>query len=223
MALVKEKYPKIRFEITTRASVVSKKIALLFHKAGITRCDLGMETMSQTELASVRKDMRGEQLKRAVKYLAEANIETKLFHITFPGKISIPTIEFLLELSTSEVPFLVQSAYLRSIPNPQSPPFFSEQDQKVFCKKSDSIEQIMEWVLVNLAFRSTNTFLNEPCFQDNLREALIRGDDLRSFFDIPQPNNKMTLILNLEFEGRRYFFRHIRKAPFMRCFKVESA
>jgi len=110
MVLLQKKHPKNRFEITTRVDIISRKNALLFRKAGVVRCDLGMETMSEMELASVHKGFKREKIRKAVRYLAEVGIETKLFHITFPQKISIPTIEFLLELSRSRVPFLVQSA-----------------------------------------------------------------------------------------------------------------
>lgn len=221
MMLARSKYPKIRFEITTRANVVSKNNAAMFCRAGVVRCDLGMETMSEAELASVRKDVKKERLRNAVEYLSEAGIETKLFHITFPRMISVSTIEFLLELSQNNVPFLVQSAYLRNIPDPRSSPVFSSQDQKIFCEESDSVEQIMEWILVNLAFKSTNTFLHEPRLQEHLRKALSERIDLRTLFETAQSSKEITLKLKTNFGGRRYVFRHAKKAPFMWCLKEE--
>jgi hypothetical protein len=222
MILARVKYPKIRFEITTRANIVSKENAQLFCRAGITRCDLGMETMSETDLASVRKDIKKERLQKAVRYLAEVGIETKLFHITFPGRISVPTLDFLVELSQDNIPFLIQSAYLRKIPDPQSLPLFSKQDQKVFCEEDDSIEQIMEWVLVNLAFRSTNTFFHEPWFHEKLCDALSRGVDPKTFFEISQSTGETILKLKAEFDGRKYTFVHTKKTPFMWCLKRGS-
>jgi hypothetical protein len=222
MISTRTRYPKIRFEITTRANIVSKKNAAMFREAGVVRCDLGMETMSEAELASVRKDIKKERLKGAVECLAEAGIKTKLFHITFPHVISISTIEFLLELSQSDVPFLVQSAYLRNIPDSQSPPVFSNQDQKIFYEGSDSVEQIMEWILVNLAFESTNTFLHEPKLQEYLRKALSENRNLKTFFEVFQSNNETILKLKMDFGERRYVFRHTKKAPFMRCLRKET-
>lgn len=222
MVSIRGRYPRIRFEVTTRANIISKENAKLFRRAGIVRCDLGMETMSETDLVSVRKDVKKERLQKAVEYLAEAEIETKLFHITFPRRISRPTIEFLLELSRENIPFLIQSAYLRDIPNSQSAPHFYDQDQKVFCEKSDSIEQIMEWVLVNLAFKSTNTFLYESQLQEKLGHALNNGIDLATFFEVAHSDNKTVIILKEEFSGQRYSFRHTKKAPFMWCLRRES-
>lgn len=222
MASLKRLYPRIRFEVTTRASVVSRKKAELFQKAGIARCDLGMETMSQEELRSVRKDIKKGTLEEAVKYLAELGIETKLFHITFPGKLSVPTVRFLLGLSERGVPFVVQSAYLRKTPTSQDEPSFSDQDQKVFCDESDSVEQLMEWMLVNLAFKSTNTFLHEPLLRDQLRYALSHGADLKSLFEVSWRNDRVVLRLKTGLGGRKYVLFPKKRTPFMWCLKVEA-
>jgi len=80
----------------------------------------------------------------------------------------------------------------------------------------------MEWMLVNLAFKSINTFLHEPRFQENLRNALSQDIDLKTLFEIAQSNSGITLNLKADFDGQRYFFRHKRKTPFTWCFKKTS-
>lgn len=222
MISTRNRYPRIKFEVTTRADAITRNNAQLFRKAGITRCDLGMETMSEKELASFHKDVKRETLQRAVGLLSQAGVEIKLFHITIPGRISNSTIEFLLKLSDDNAPFLVQSAYLRNIPHAEISPHFLSQDQKVFCKESDSIEQIMEWILVNLAFRSTNTLFHEPSLRDKLHDALSRGVDLKEFFDLSLFNGDTVLKLKSEFSEQKYSFSLSNKTPFMWCLTRDS-
>jgi hypothetical protein len=153
--------------------------------AGITRVGIGMETMEKKSLQGVSKKTTPRKTRQAVDLLGKARLEAKLFHVVFPGKFSEKTIRFLMELSESGIPFKIQSSFLRSLPDRNSRPEFSLRDQTTYFPGKDTVEQLMECLLANMAFPSTNIKFNEkgdPALRRNIKLLLERGISLKSLF-----------------------------------------
>jgi radical SAM superfamily enzyme YgiQ (UPF0313 family) len=114
----------VRFEMLTRAEMIDKAMADALATAGVTRCAIGMETMSELQLNNVHKSVTANHTRRAIELLSERDIEVKLFHILFPDCFSTETLSFLSELSKKNIRFIVQSSLLRELPDRQSSPEF---------------------------------------------------------------------------------------------------
>jgi hypothetical protein len=79
----------------------------------------------------------------------------------------------------------------------------------------------MEWMLVNLAFKSTNTFLHAPWLQSVLIDAFNKGIDLKTLFEVTESNDEIMLKLATGLDGHKYLFHHTKKTPFMWCLRKE--
>lgn len=175
-------WPVVGIEILTRPELVTDSYVDALKHAGIRRCAIGMETMDRVGLGSIHKTLLPNKTEQAVYRLAERGIETKLFHIVFPNLLSEATIAFFLKLSESGAPFVVQTSFLRELPNRLSRHSFVTQDQTVYVHGKDTPEQLMEWLLTNAAFPSMDMGRADPSLQEVIRKALLKGKPLRSLF-----------------------------------------
>jgi hypothetical protein len=149
-----ESFPQLKFEVLTRPELVTLAFAEALRRAGVVRCAIGMETMDKESLAGAKKTLAPSATEKAAILLAGAGIQTKLFHIVFPGRLSEETILFLSRLHREKIPFTMQSSFLRKLPARYSAHSFLDQDQTVFVQNTDTEEQLREWMLVNIAFPS---------------------------------------------------------------------
>lgn len=148
-------YPHVRLEVLTRPELVTDAFCTTLKRARCVRCAVGMESMDEASLAGVNKQLRPNRTRVALQRLAAAGIETKLFHILFPGRYSTSTVRFLMELTTEGLPFIVQSSLLRQQPGGHATLHASRyQDQRIFQPQLDTPEQIAEYMACNLAFNS---------------------------------------------------------------------
>lgn len=203
------------FEIVTRANMISKEFARAMKEAGVIRCDIGMETMTDKNLKSVKKGTNPEVIKQAVEHLTNQNIQVKLFHITFPGKISSDTLMFMFSLEEKGIDFLVQSSYLRTLPTTKSAPMFFEQDQFVFVPEKDDIQQLMERILVNLCFKSMDTGYYDDSLMKEVKKIIESGSSLELLFDIEKESeNRFKLKLRPSLNSHLYLYIHNKTRPF---------
>lgn len=185
--------PEVKFDVITRPEYVTKDFAEELKAAGIVRCGIGMETMDREILKNYSKAITPEDVRTAVKFLAEAGIEVRLFHLIFPGKISVKTLEFLLELSREEVSFVIQSSFLRSLPTSESRAEFWTQDRTVFNPAQDTFEQLMEYLLINLAFPSMDLDFEDSEIRNLIKKNLEKGRRLKTLFSQSRENGKIVL------------------------------
>jgi hypothetical protein len=180
---IKQQYSRLQFEILTRSELVTEERANQWSEMGVVRCGIGMETMTQASLDAVNKHTKSDTTHRAAHFLSKAGIETKLFHILFPGCLSTETVAFLDELDREGVPFRVQSSMLRDLPMPISNNGdFLQQDQTIFVPGKDTLHQLQEWLLVNLAFPSMDIGQCSAEVRESIRKVLQEGGDLESLF-----------------------------------------
>lgn len=202
---VAHEFPALSLEVLTRPEFVTDKFAELLRSAGVKRCALGMETMDQSELARVRKTLRISMTSKAVYKLAERGIEVKLFHIMFPKRYSWSTVRFLSELQQQGVKFVVQSSFLRPLAHPESGSDYLSYDHTVFVPTYDSLEQLKEWLVVNLAFPSMDVGLEgNPDLQELVAKA-ASAQDLLNRFEIRRGS---FLEVWLTANGRSYGYVH---------------
>lgn len=206
---------KTNFEVVTRADIISNSFVQAMKKAGVSRCDIGMETMSSEQLEKVKKNLNPHITIKAIELLSQAEIQTKLFHIVFPGRISTETLGFLAELSQRKIDFIIQSSYLRELPTPNSPPHFIEQDQRVFDPEKDSIEQLMEYTLVNLCFKSMDTQYRETEELTVIIEKYLKNNlPLENLFKYTGIKNNFRLDFIPKLNGNSYAYLHKKGIPF---------
>lgn len=193
LALFHVKNSKVKFEVITRPEYLTEVFVEKLKKAGIVGVGLGMEIMSQAVLDSLLKNSKPALVKRAVLNLAESGIRTKLFHIASPESISVETINFLLELTASRIKFIVQSSFLRPLPTPQLYEEAWTQDRTVFNPKQDTLERLMEYLLVNLAFPSMDLDFEDSEIREMIKKALESGQDLKTLFSQSKEGGKIIL------------------------------
>ncbi len=192
---LKGSYPAIAFEVLTRPELITKEFAQKLKSMGVVRCGIGMETMSEDQLKEVSKTVRTNKTSRAVYTLAEQGIQTKLFHMLFYKKLSVETIQFVLQLSKDKVPFIVQSSFNRPLSNPSSTNPI-QYDQTVFHPIWDTHEELLEYLLINLAFPSMdvgNSMEHQAELQTILSRMISNGDDLKFLAEFNSENNFLTL------------------------------
>lgn len=199
-------YPWVKFKVSTRADMIEPEFIQAMSEAGISECDIGMETKEGKKLADVKKKIRPEMTCQAVEILSEHGIMTKLFHIAFPGKFSVDTIRFLADLSKRWLPFKVQSSFLRTLPDRNSP-LDQIQDQTVFApSRGDTLEQAMEIMLANVPFPSMSmVFDGREEARDALMLYLNEGGDLSNLFEVIRENGEdggTSIVMTL---GRKRF------------------
>jgi hypothetical protein len=163
----------------TRVNLVTEKFAQKLKQAGFDSIGLGIETMTKNQLGEIQKKVVPRQSQKAVRILHQEGIRSKLFLIHFPDIFSAETVKFLLELSQEKVNFLVQSSFYRPLYQEgqfTSAPDFRRFDQRIDCRSLnlDTANSIVEWLLVNLAFPSTD--VNSQQGDPKLLEALKRID-----------------------------------------------
>lgn len=168
-----------------------------------------METMEEHELGGVHKTLCPNKTEQAVCRLAERGIETKLFHIVFPNKFSRATLAFFLKLSQNGIPFIVQTSFLRELPNRLSVHPFVTQDQTVYVPGKDTPEQLLEWMLSNAAFPSMDIGVRgDLVLQDRIRVAMKKDKPLESLFSVSAKREGCELSLRRGWWGRyRYLHR----------------
>lgn len=176
-------HPGVKIEVLVRSDMITPQFAEKLAKAGIVKVDMGMESMDDESLNSVSKKFGSRATCEAVEILSSHGIKIKLFHILFPGHISQKTIDFFLELADRSIDFIVQSSFLRKLPTPNSPPHFLEQDQTLFVPRTDTTEQLMEYLLVNLAFPSMDWDQPDLELRKSIRKIFRRGGNLKSLFE----------------------------------------
>lgn len=193
-------FPKVGVEVLTRPSLITDVFAERLKRAGVKRCGIGMETMEEEDLTRTGKKSGSAHVKRAVSLLAKYGIETKLFHILFPGRVSLKTIGLLLDLSEEGLPFIVQSSFLRNLPGRHSSSPFSDHDQTVFNPSLDTAEQVEEWMLANLPFNSMDFGRGDKLLIKGLRKA---GSDFQKLLQVRQAGNSLEVNLgDYGFVGR---------------------
>ncbi|OGY41998.1 MAG: hypothetical protein A2Y82_05350 [Candidatus Buchananbacteria bacterium RBG_13_36_9] len=161
LAQVKVNYPELKILGVTRTSLITEIFTDKLKKAGFETIGLGIETMTNRQLNKIKKKLIPQQAEKAVKILDMQKIKVKLFLIHFPTIFSQETIEFLLKLHRKKIDFIVQSSFYRPLYQKSqfaSLPDFRQFDQRLDCRNFglDSASSILEWLLVNLAFPSTD-------------------------------------------------------------------
>jgi len=177
-------YPNAEIEVLLRSDMATKNFVERLAAAGITKADLGMESMDDDALGAVKKQINASATYKAVEILHAAGIRVKLFHILFPDRLSRNTLLFFLELAERKINFTVQSSFLRKLPAPNSPPRFLEQDQTVFVLGIDTPEQLMEYMLANLAFPSMDWNKPDLELRNSIRKIFYEGGDLKDLFKV---------------------------------------
>lgn len=204
LAEVAQEFPAFSLEVLTRPEFVQDEFVGLLRRASVKRCALGMETMDQNELRQVQKTLRVSLTRQAIYKLAESGITVKLFHVLFPRRFSWATIRFFAELNRQGVKFVVQSSFLRPLANPRSRTDYLSHDQTVFVPALDSHQQLMEWMLVNLAFPSMDV---GPDGSPELREVVEGArcaEDLQGRFQVTKGGRESWLSMN----GNKYGYVH---------------
>lgn len=207
LAEVKRDFPGFTLDVLTRPELVTEEFVRLLKRAGVWLVALGMETMDQTVLRGVQKTLKPSATELAIHMLAAGGIEVKLFHILFPEKFSWETIKFLSKLSQQGIRFVVQSSFLRPLATPQSGKDYLLHDQTIFVPWRDSLQQLMEWLLINLAFPSMR---EGPGGDSCLREVIARAnslEELRRLFQIKDDGREVWLF------GGRYPYIYIQPKP----------
>ncbi|MBI1957108.1 MAG: radical SAM protein [Candidatus Niyogibacteria bacterium] len=198
--------PAVGIEILTRPELVTEPYADALKRAGIRRCAIGMETMEKQDLGGVHKTLCPSKTEQAVYRLALRGIQTKLFHIVFPNRFSEATIAFFSELSQDGVPFVIQTSFLRQLPDRLSAHPFITQDQTVYVPRKDTPEQLMEWMLANQAFPSMDLGdRGDAVLRKAIRTAMKRGKPLESLFSAKREKREWTLRSGW---GERYRYVH---------------
>lgn len=187
-------YPEVTIEVLVRSDMITTQFAKRLAKAGIGKVDMGMESMDDDSLDSVGKRLGASATRRAVEILHSYGIKIKLFHILFPGHISQNTLLFFSELIYRRIDFVVQSSFLRRLPTRNSPPRFLDQDQTVFVPRIDTPEQLMEYLLVNLAFPSMDWKEPNLELREKIRKIFWEGGDLKSLFKFHGSNERIEVM-----------------------------
>ncbi len=207
-------FPEVKFEVLTRSEMITPDFGESLRNAGIVRCGIGMETMGKEELKSVNKGVDPGKTLKAIEILSNNDIQTKLFHILFPGKFSEETINFLLKLSQANKEFVLQTSFLRKLANQNSNPNFIDHDQTVFSKNSDTLEQIMEWMVVNLAFPSMDVGMEgDYSLQEKLKYLIKKGKSLKKLFEVKSSGKEIWLNIS----GKSYVYIHRDGHPVSSC------
>ena len=216
-AEVRSAYPHMRIDILTRPEFVTPAFAAALRRGGVTRCAIGMESMDAASLSAQQKSLRPPATATAVRILASAGIEAKLFHMLFPAHCSTETLRFLSALAAEDIPFIVQSSFLRGLAHRNSEPNFLKNDHTVFVPAQDTVEQLMEWMLVNLAFPSMDVgdggdpelraVIAQACRNERPIASLFRTDEQRQ-------------TLRLRTRTREYVYEHRDGQPAAACCTV---
>ena len=186
-------HPDVKFDVITRPEYVTEDFVRKLKAAGIVRCGVGMESMSQESLNSLAKTSKPQMVRLAVRNLAAVGIEARLFHMLLPGKFSQETLEFLLELAHEKIPFVVQSSFLRPLPNSKSQTQFYTQDRTVFDRQQDTPEQLLEYLLINLAFPSMDLDFEDSELRALIEKTLKEGKNLKTLFSQSREGGKLVL------------------------------
>ncbi|OGY41528.1 MAG: hypothetical protein A2Y67_04325 [Candidatus Buchananbacteria bacterium RBG_13_39_9] len=194
---IKSRNAKLSILGVTRTNLVTDSFAQRLKQAGFGSIGLGIETMTDCQLSKIQKKVVPEQSKESVLILHRQGIRPKLFLIHFPDIFSMETIKFLLELAQEKVNFLVQSSFFRPLYQKgqfAQTPDFRRFDQRIDCRSLnlDTANSIVEWLLVNLAFPSTdvNSQQGDPELLKILEQTNLTG------IKIPQQFKSLLLRLN---------------------------
>lgn len=193
MTVLHTEQPGIQFDVMTCPEYVKPVFAEKLKASGVVLCGIGMETMSQAGLDLLSKSSKPTKVYEAVLNLAKAGIRVRLFHMLLPGKFLQETIEFLLELTNLNIDFVVQSSFLRPLPDPKSQEPFWMQDRTIFNPKGDTVEQVMEYLLANLVFPSIDLPFNDLNLRKIIGEAIVDKRDLRTLFSQSEEGGKIIL------------------------------
>lgn len=205
---------KVTFEVVTRADMVSRDFASALKSAGVIRCGIGMETMSVDRLMGVNKMVDSQTIRWSIDCLAGESIQVKLFHITFPNKVSTETILFLMNLAARGTNFLVQSSYFRELPNANSAPSFSNHDHNVFIPGYDTNQELMERIIISLCFQSMDTNYHEDELQRVVANIIGNNLAIESLFkENVLVSNQFNIGL-VPVNGHNYVYVHRTGRPF---------
>jgi len=221
LAVFHLKYPEVKLDVITRAEYVTLAFAKKLKAAGVARCGIGMESMSQKSLDLLAKTSKPQIVRQAVRNLAAVGIEVRLFHMLLPGNFSQETVEFLLELAHEEIPFVVQSSFLRPLPTPQSCEEAWEQDRTVFNPAQDTIEQLMEYLLINLAFSSMDLDFENPEIRELIKKTLEDKKVLKTLFSQSEEGEKIVLKIG-EYMCEYMFTESTMHAPMEQCITLNT-
>ncbi len=194
----KDKNPILSILGVTRTDFISQSFAKKIKKSGFSSIGLGIETMTDSQLDKIQKKTVPKQAKLSINILNSQGIKTKLFVIHFPDVFSKETIQFLLDLRQENVDFIIQSSFFRPLYEKgefQEAPDFRRFDQRLDCRclGLDSATSIIEWLLVNLAFPSTDVDSKNG---DRELEKALRQLDLGKFKQQISEFKKLALIVN---------------------------
>lgn len=108
-------HKKIEWTCMTRVNLVDKEILKLMRKAGCWSMHYGIETGSQRLLDMIKKDIKVEQIRNAIKWTREAGIETKAFFMLgLPSETreeSLATLKFTKELDPDWIQVTITTPY----------------------------------------------------------------------------------------------------------------
>jgi hypothetical protein len=222
MTVFHTKHPEVQFDVMTSSGHLTEEFARKLKKAGCERCGLGMETMSQSGLYSLAKASGPasgpEMVRKAVQNLTKAGVQIRLFQMLIPGEFATDTIAFFLELAEKKVDFLVQSSFKRDLPGAESQEIFWIQDRTVFNPASDTIEQLMEYLLINIAFPSMDLTFEDLKLREAIKQAIAEKRPLGSLFS--QSHSEGRIVLSIV--GGYTFTESVTHGPMWSCIKKEE-
>jgi radical SAM superfamily enzyme YgiQ (UPF0313 family) len=193
LARVAAVHRSVRFDLLTRPEFVTDRFALLCKRASVYRVALGMETMDESVLAAEHKTLRVVETERAVGVLSEHGIEVKLFHMMFPGKLSLATVRYLTQLKARRIRFVLQSSFARPLATRESEGNYLDYDHTVYNPSVDGVEPLMEYLLTNLAFPSMDVGVSGD---SELAAVLVRTttlESLKELFEVSEDGMRVML------------------------------
>lgn len=204
LTAIKQKYPNLNILGVTRTDMITPYFAKKLKTAGFNMIGLGIETMTEQQLGKIKKKTIPDNTKPAVKLLNQNNICSKLFLIHFPHIFSTETIKFLLDLTEEKIDFIVQSSFYRPLYEKKAyseAPDFRRFDQRIDCRSLnlDSSKSIVEWMMCNLTFPSTD--VNTAQGDTNVLKTLAEAD----LANIKIPGQFTSLILL--FKNKYYLYQ----------------
>ncbi len=214
-------YPEVQFDVMTSSGHLTAEFARKLKEASCGRCGLGFETMSQAGLYFLAKASGPasgpEMVRKAVQNLVKAGVQVRLFHMLIPGEFSTDTIAFLLELAERKVDFIVQSSFLRPLPDKEAQELFWTQDRTIFNPARDTVEHVMEYLLINIAFPSMDLTFEDFNLREAIKQAIIEKRPLKSLFS--QSCSEGRIVLK---SGEYTFTESKTHDPMWMCIKKEA-
>lgn len=184
---VRSRYQNVNITGYTRSDRITDSFVERLSQAGFNTICLGLETMTDSNLKKIQKKCGSIKNKEAVYRLNNYGIRSKLLIIHFPDRLSIETLELIVELNRDNVAHLVQSSFYRPLYQwgKTEKPDFRHWDQRIEWREIglDSNKSIIEWLICNLMTKSTdvNALTGD---KELLNQIRINLDDLLKNIEI---------------------------------------